>query len=47
MEQFNEIKIDSVNFFKESTYIDSKGEKRICYQMTKLETLLQYLKGLF
>lgn len=35
LEQFNEIKIDSVNFFKESTYTDSKGEKRICYQMTK------------
>lgn len=31
----NEIKIDSVDFFIESDYIDSKGEERPCYLCTR------------
>lgn len=35
VEQFNESKIALVDFFTESTYIDSKGETRPCYDVTK------------
>ncbi len=35
IEQFNEGKISPVNFFKESTYKDAKGEIRPCYRITK------------
>ena len=35
VEQFNEAKIGSVDFFKRSTYGDPKGEIRPCYRMTK------------
>ncbi|MDE6425841.1 MAG: Rha family transcriptional regulator [Ruminococcus sp.] len=31
----NELKIELVNFFIESTYTDSKGEKRLCYLCTQ------------
>lgn len=31
----NEAKIGLVNFFRESTYQDAKGESRPCYQVTK------------
>ncbi len=34
-EQFNEGKISYVDFFKESTYIDAKGQTRPCYRITK------------
>lgn len=34
-EQFNEGKISPVDFFKESTYVDAKGETRPCYRITK------------
>lgn len=34
-EQLNEAKIGLVEFFKESTYIDGKGESRPCYLVTK------------
>lgn len=34
-EQLNEANIGSVDFFRESTYKDSKGEIRPCYQITK------------
>lgn len=34
-EQLNEAKIGLVDFFTESTYIDSKGETRPCYDVTK------------
>lgn len=34
-EQFNEGKISPVDFFKESTYVDVKGETRPCYRITK------------
>lgn len=34
-EQFNEAKIGFVDFFKESTYKDAKGENRPCYRITK------------
>ena len=33
--QFNESNIAPVDFFKESTYIDGKGEPRPCYLITK------------
>ena len=33
--QFNEIKIDAVDFFRESTYTDAKGEGRLCYNVTE------------
>lgn len=33
--QFNEGKISPVEFFKENTYKDSKGETRPCYRITK------------
>lgn len=35
IEQFNEAKIGFVDFFKESTYKDAKGETRPCYRITK------------
>lgn len=35
VEQFNEAKIGFVDFFKESTYKDAKGEIRPCYRITK------------
>lgn len=35
IEQFNEGKISPVDFFKESTYVDAKGETRPCYRITK------------
>lgn len=35
LEQFNESNLASVEFFKESTYKDSKGEVRPCYNVTK------------
>lgn len=34
-EQFNEAKIGLVDFFKESAYVDAKGETRPCYRITK------------
>lgn len=34
-EQFTEAKIGFVDFFKESSYIDAKGETRPCYKVTK------------
>ena len=35
MKESNERKIASVDFFKESTYIDDKNERRPCYEVTK------------
>lgn len=35
MEQLNEVNIPLVDFFQESTYTDSKGETRPCYEITK------------
>lgn len=35
MEQFNEGNLPYVDFFKESTYADAKGETRPCYRITK------------
>ncbi len=35
IEQFAEAKIEFVDFFKESTYVDAKGETRPCYRITK------------
>lgn len=35
IEQLNEGKIPHVDFFAENTYIDAKGEKRPCYDVTK------------
>ncbi len=35
IEQFNEAKIGFVDFFKENTYVDAKGETRPCYRITK------------
>lgn len=35
LEQFNESNLASVEFFRESTYKDSKGEIRPCYDVTK------------
>ena len=32
---FNELKIELVKYWKESTYIDDKGEKRRCLKITK------------
>ena len=34
-EQLNESKIAPVDFFSESTYVDSKGETRPCFLVTK------------
>ena len=34
-EQLNEVNIPLVDFFRESTYIDAKGESRPCYLVTK------------
>lgn len=34
-EQFNESNLALVEFFKESTYIDGKGESRPCFMVTK------------
>ena len=34
-EQFNESNLAPVDFFKESTYIDGKGETRPCFMVTK------------
>lgn len=34
-EQLNESKIELVDFFTESTYVDNKGEPRPCYLVTK------------
>lgn len=34
-EHLNETKIELVEFFKESTYIDGKGESRPCFMVTK------------
>lgn len=33
--QLNELNIEPVDFFKESTYFDGKGESRPCYQITR------------
>lgn len=35
LEQLNETKIEPVEFFKESTYVDGKGESRPCFMVTK------------
>lgn len=35
MNQFNELNIAPVDFFRESTYEDNKGETRPCYRITK------------
>lgn len=35
LKQFNESNIAPVDFFRESTYEDSKGETRPCYRITK------------
>ena len=35
VDQLNQSKIGPVEFFQESTYKDSKGEKRPCYNITK------------
>lgn len=35
IEQLNEVNIPHVDFFQESTYTDSKGETRPCYEITK------------
>lgn len=35
VEQFNEAKIEPVEFFTESNYVDGKGETRPCYNVTK------------
>ena len=35
VEQFNERNLAPVDFFLESTYIDAKGEKRPCFDVTK------------
>ena len=32
----NDVQMDVVDFFIESTYIDSKGEERVCYECTKM-----------
>lgn len=32
---FNQLNIEPVEFFTESTYVDSKGETRPCYKVTK------------
>lgn len=34
-EHLNETKIELVEFFKESTYVDGKGESRPCFMVTK------------
>ncbi len=34
--QMNQTKIAPVNFFTESTYIDAKGEERICFNVTRM-----------
>lgn len=34
-EQLNEAKIGLVDFFQESTYVDAKGETRLCYEVTR------------
>ena len=34
-EELNELKIEAVDFFKENTYKDGKGETRPCYDITK------------
>ena len=34
-EYLNETKIELVDFFKESTYVDGKGESRPCFMVTK------------
>ena len=33
-EQFNESNLALVEFFKENTYIDGKGERRTCFMVT-------------
>ncbi|WP_394523710.1 Rha family transcriptional regulator [Lacrimispora sp. JR3] len=35
IEELNELKIEPVDFFKESTYTDGKGEVRPCFLVTK------------
>ncbi len=35
VEELNELKIEVVDFFRENTYKDGKGEKRPCYDITK------------
>lgn len=35
VEELNELKIEVVEFFRENTYKDGKGEKRPCYDITK------------
>ncbi len=32
----NDVQMDVVDFFIESTYVDSKGEERLCYECTKM-----------
>lgn len=33
--ELNQLKIEPVDFFRENTYKDGKGEKRPCYDITK------------
>ncbi len=35
IKQLNEVKIELVDFFIESTYIDAKGEERPCFNVTR------------
>lgn len=35
VEELNELKIQPVDFFREATYKDAKGQKRPCYNITK------------
>lgn len=36
IEVLNDVQMDVVDYFIESTYIDSKGEERLCYECTKM-----------
>lgn len=36
IQTFNEHQMETVDYFKESSYIDAKGEPRKCYEVTKL-----------
>lgn len=35
IKELNQLKIQPVDFFQDSTYIDNKGERRLCYNLTK------------
>lgn len=35
VEELNELKIQPVDFFREATYKDAKGQERPCYDITK------------